>query len=112
MPLSVQRNSEMKRVSRKNKPCGREGSISPERLEMQNAEPSTSVTMPSDPMLALALLVQGSAIAEKLLPDTPHPDPTEQPGAAAGGHYIVRRCASQSSPRSGFPFLQPATAAS
>ena len=37
--------------------------ISPERLEMQNAEPSTSVTIPSAPMLALALVVQGSGIA-------------------------------------------------
>ncbi len=38
---------------------------------MQNAEPSTSVTMPSAPMLALALVVQGSGIAENLLPHSP-----------------------------------------
>jgi hypothetical protein len=58
--LSVSRSSDTKRVSRKNKPCGCSGSISPERLEMQNDEPSTSVTMPSAPaMLALALVVHG-----------------------------------------------------
>ena len=38
---------------------------------MQNADPSTSVTMPSAPMLALALVVQGSGIDEKHYPDSP-----------------------------------------
>src|SRR5438105_3002376 len=55
----MSRSSDTKRVSRKNKPCGCAGSISPDRLEMQNDEPSTSVTMPSAPAThALASYLQ------------------------------------------------------
>src|ERR1700693_2641236 len=74
----------MKRVSRKNRPCGLAGSISPERLEMQNADPSTSVTMPSAPMLALALVVQGSGIDEKLLPGFAPPSRRDRAPNVAG----------------------------
>jgi hypothetical protein len=37
---------------------------------MQKAEPSTSVTIPSAPMLALALVVQGSGIARSYYRDS------------------------------------------
>ena len=47
LPLSRSRNSDRNRVSRKIKPCGCSGSISPARFEMQNADPSTRVTTPS-----------------------------------------------------------------
>ena len=58
-------------MSRKNKPCGWSGSISPERLEMQNDEPSTRVTMPSAPAsVALALVVHGCGIAITLAAPT------------------------------------------
>jgi len=51
---------------------------------MQNADPSTSVTMPSAPMLALALVVQGSGIEEKLLPGFAPPSRRDRAPHAAG----------------------------
>ena len=56
--------------------------------------------MPSAPMLALALVVQGSGIAEKLLPDCTTLGPSRRAESAVA---LRRRCGSQSSPRSGSP---------
>ena len=54
------RNSERKRVSRKKRPCGNPGNMSPELSEIANAVPSTSVTTPpSPPSDGLELIVQG-----------------------------------------------------
>src|SRR5581483_7021940 len=59
-PFTRRRSSERKRVSRKNSPCASPGTMSPLCAEMQNAEPSTSVSAaPSPPNDALTLLVHG-----------------------------------------------------
>ena len=64
-PLTRKRNSERNRVSRKKRPCGNPGSMSPDGKEIAKAGPSTSVTTPpSPPSVALAVIVHGTDTTE------------------------------------------------
>src|SRR5262245_23766454 len=87
LPFNRRHSSDKKRVSRKMKPCGRPGSMSPERDDRQNAEPSTRVTTPSvPPRLALALVVHGSGIPGTVLPPRRR---TEERGRSLAGMRIA-----------------------
>ena len=62
-PFTRRQSSDRKRVSRKNTPCGKPPSMSPEVAEIENAGPSTRVMAPpSPPMDALADIVHGCDI--------------------------------------------------
>ena len=54
-PLTRSSRRDRNRVSRKKNPCGDPGNRSPERPEMQKAEPSTRVTVPLPPTLGTSL---------------------------------------------------------
>src|SRR6478735_7554624 len=59
-PFTRSRSSDRNLVSRKNRPWGKPGAMSPEASEIENAGPSTSVTTPPSPLSdALAVEVHG-----------------------------------------------------
>src|SRR5438552_18483645 len=46
-PVTISSQSEVKRVSLKNRPWGEPAAVSPDRPQMEKVEPSTRVTVPS-----------------------------------------------------------------